>query len=139
MAYEFDTSGRLKPPSNEAAASADAATDIVALVTGTAADGSAYFVYLAVPPSKYRAFVDATRRGEPMDLSGYGRVLCDGHAPSPSDDVRRMMRDQYGFDEEFEQRLIAEVLKEQAGFLKEQEEKRLGDIVAMLKKQNKEE
>src|SRR5687768_4593585 len=76
MAYEFDASGRLKPPDKEALAKADTAVDIISLATGRTPDGTPYYAYVAVPPSKYRAFLDATRRGQAMVLSEYGRVIC---------------------------------------------------------------
>lgn len=135
VTHQFESSGKLKLPSAEAIASADRDTAIVCYTNGTLNDGRFYYAYVAVKPGKYLEFHELTSARKSIVLGEFGEILAAGFEPSPPDGVVKRMREEYGYDEQFAQRLKDEVVKQRGSFSKAQEEKRLMDIVAMLRAQ----
>jgi|GEM_PF-2462035 len=132
-AYNFDNTGKLKSPSQEQLQEADGGAMIVAYTTGTMQDGRDYYAYVGVKPSKYREFSELSEKRAPLRLNDYGRVLMAGFEQSAPAEVVKAMREQYGFDEHYEQALRVELERQRDKAGEKQEEKRLMDIVAMMK------
>ena len=132
--FDSEPSGRLKLPSQEELLKADEDAAILAYSCGTMSDGRPYWAYVAVKPSLYRQFYKLSAARQTMVLSNYGEVLAIGHATEPPPEVVRAMREKYGADPAYEDKLIAEANRQQDVSVKNQEEKRIMDIVTMLKK-----
>ena len=62
-------------------------------------------------------------------------IVAAGFEASPPADVVRMMRDVYGFDEHYLDKLKQEVANQGKVFYEKKEQARLDNIVSMLKKQ----
>jgi hypothetical protein len=132
-AYNFDSSGKLARSSQEELQQADATTAIIAYTNGTMADGRPYYAYLSVKPSKYREFYELSSARQSIVLNNYGKIIVSGFASTPPDEVVRFMADKYGFDDNYEQAVKAEVSQQRNEFGAKKEEQRLMDIVAMIK------
>ena len=135
--FEFDSSGKVKQPTQEALSEADRSAAIIAYTDGVTASGRPYYAYLAVKPSKYREFCERTEARESIRLSDYGKIVVYGYETKPPPGVTKHMQDKYGFDEQYEARLKEEISQQRKKFSTEQEEERLLDIVAMMKAQKK--
>jgi len=135
VTYHFENNGTLKPMTAEELAAADAESAVIELDQGTLRDGTPYWVYIAVKPSKYGDFKRVTAAHEPIRLADYGDILkygFDKHVPNA---VIEEMKREYGCDDNFATVLANDIKSKQDSFLKTQEEKRITDIVTMLKKQ----
>lgn len=137
QAYQFESSGKLKPQSPEALKKADEGASIIAYTDGVTASGRPYYAYIAVKPSKYREFYERTKARESMRLGDYGKIIVYGYETKPPPAVVEHMREKFGFDDEYEAKLQAEVARQRTQFSIDQEEKRLLDIVAMMKAKKK--
>ncbi len=133
----FEASGKVKHSSVEELAQADQETAILSYVHGTMEDGRPYYAYVAVKPSKYRDFHAMTAAMRPMVIGDYGTVVAAGFESEPPADVVKEMREVYGFDDQYEERLKSDALKQQEFFFAKLETKRIDDIVAMLQKKQK--
>jgi len=133
--FNFDASGKLKDSTAEELANADLTSAIISLSTGIQSDGTPYYVYLAVPPSKYAEFYRMSKERQTFNLENYGVILAGGPEASPPELVMEYMKEEYGFDENFEKALEEEFKKESATYAVQQEDARIMDIVAMLKAQ----
>ena len=136
MTYHFEKSGALKPYTAEELAAADHTSSVLVLDQGTLDNGVPYWAYLAVRPSKYAEFMEFTAARKPIRLTEYGVILEYGLDAEVPADVQQAMKQKHGFDNDYKAKLIREIKKAQAEFLENQENKRIGDIVAMLKKQS---
>jgi len=134
--FAFDASGHLKPPSAEALTAADEDTAILAYTTGTIEDGTPYYAYVAVKPSRYAEFHAMTAARETMTISDYGKIIRGGYAPAAPPEVVKEMREKYGFDEHYAEKLRREFYAQQKTFLASQEEARLDGIVTLLKRKD---
>jgi hypothetical protein len=74
---------------------AETDTAIIVLLQGDGGDGKPAYVYLAVPTSKYIAFVEAYRAGR-VALQDWGVVVESGYG-EPSEAVKARMADEYDF------------------------------------------
>jgi len=133
--FIFEPSGQMKIPTTEDLAIADEDNGILVLSRGVQADGTPYYAYIVVIPSKFAEFMRKTEEKIACDLESYGDVLFAESLAEPPVEIAEMMRDCYDFDEEFQQKLFEEMKKEQKVFVGKKEEKRIMDIVAMMKKQ----
>jgi hypothetical protein len=133
-AFVFEASGRVTLPSQEELVAADETSAIIALSQGKLSDGSPYYAYIAIKPSLYREFCARTKAGDALTLSDYGTIITIGYDAEPPAEVVAEMREKYGFENDYETKLINEAKGQQGEFLKKKEDKRIGDIVAMLKK-----
>lgn len=136
MSYRFDPSGKLQEPTEDELRSADAdpGAAVIVLDDGVLPDGSPYWLYIAVRPSKYKEFLRLVRSRAPLCFADYGTVLRYGFESEVPAGVQEEMGRQYGCDDAFMAKVATEVKAAQQLFLRQQEEKRLTDIVAMLKK-----
>ena len=132
-AFDFEPSGKMKLPSLQELLNADQDTAILAYSYGML-DGAPYWAYVAVKPSKYHEFYRRANAKESFLLSDYGTVLASGMSGSPPPEVVREMHEKYGADPTYENKLIADANKQQDGFVATREQKRIRDIVTMLKK-----
>ncbi len=57
----------------------------------------AYYFVLVEPP-KEQSFLDALDSNASIDLEDYGKVIASNYGEEPSDDVKRMLKDKYGFE-----------------------------------------
>lgn len=133
MSYQFEASGRLKEMTDEELAEADKGPPVIVRYTGMLDDGTPYWAYIAVKPSKYKEFMAAVRGDAPLMLIDYGEVLECGFGDTIPEDVTAKMRRDYGFDENCMEKLKKEIREAQLEFLKDQEDRRIAGIVAMLK------
>lgn len=137
MAYIFDKTGIKKTITDaELAAASNDGSYVIVLDHGTATDGRSYWLYLAVQAPKYREFAQLVARRATVRFKDYGTILRYGYERTVPDPIKLEMKEKHGIDEAYMQWLIADADKERQAFLKEkevQENKRIGDIVAMLK------
>lgn len=139
MAFHFASSGKLRAPSEAELAAAEAAGGaVVVLSSGTLADGSPYWAYLAVKPTRYKDYLDITSTRQPLVLEEYGRILACGLDSEVPPEVQADMKQRYGCHDQYVATLARQVQEAQTVFLQQKEEQRLGDIVAMLKNQRQE-
>lgn len=131
--FKFDASGKIGQPTAEEWASADQESAIISLSTGLQADGTPYYAYIAVKPSTYAEFYRLSKQNHPLDLEKYGTIIAAGPESEPPENVTSRMIVDYGFDKNFENNLNAEFQKERSQFAVVNEDKRLMDIVAMMK------
>lgn len=135
--FDFESSGKLQLPSQGELLSADEDSAILAYSHGTVEDGRDYWAYIAIKPSLYRSFYKLSAARQTLALDEYGTVLAAGFTKEPPPEVRHEMKEKYGADPHYEDKLVAEANRQQDVFVKHQEEKRMADIVTMLKmKQN---
>ncbi|HEV3263389.1 MAG TPA: DUF2610 domain-containing protein [Gemmataceae bacterium] len=132
--YQFDKSGKVKAPTAAELQVADADSFILGFVHGTMEDGRPYWAYVAIKPSKYREFYDATSERRPMVIGDYGKVVRAGFDKEVPADAKKEMEEKYGFDENYEENLKKEAKQDQELFLEQQEAKHIAAIVDMLKK-----
>jgi hypothetical protein len=133
-AFAFNNDGTLKMPTAEELAKADEEESILAYTNGTTVEGTPFYVYIAVRPSKYAEFYDACVNKQPINnIEEYGEVIASGYEANPPADVVKQMREEYGFNEKFLDEMEKEALKQQGEFVKQRDDKRINDAVAMLK------
>ncbi len=137
QSYQFENSGKLKAQSAETLKKADEGASIIAYTDGVTASGKPYYAYIAVKPSKYREFYERTKARESIRLGDFGKIIVYGYETKPPSAVVVHMREKFGYDEEYEAKLQAEVARQRTQFSIDQEEKRLLDIVAMMKAKKK--
>tara|TARA_R110002124_G_scaffold287216_1_gene471451 strand:+ start:146106 stop:146438 length:333 start_codon:yes stop_codon:yes gene_type:complete len=83
----------------------DESLDIMTLVSGQV-DGEDFWAYLAVRPSKYTAFLEVQKAGEPYTLTEYGNVVKYGLGTTePPQTAVQEMIDSYGIDPQFQEKL----------------------------------
>ena len=131
----FTPEGSLDRPSAEELQQADKDSFIVAYTTGSAQDGTPYYAFIGVLPSKYREFQEKSAARMPMRLRDYGEILASDYEKSAPAHVIAQMQEKYGYDEQFEEKLREEVGKQRTEASKENDSKRIMDIVSMLKGQ----
>ena len=119
----FNASGQLTHPTEEELASADANSNILVYMTSTLADGRPYYAYVAIKPSRYSEFMALCEAKQEIILEEYGEIIASGFESSPPPEVIAMMRNTYGFDENYLEKLRKEVSTQ-----------RMDAIVNLLKK-----
>jgi hypothetical protein len=134
MATLLNTEGKLAHPTAADLQAADAVSEIICFTDGKLNDGTPYWAYLAVKPSKYASFHAATKARQSMMLSDYGRIIRYGNDAAVPAEEQEVMKNEYGFDDHYVEKLVKKAEVEQDVFLKQKEDKRLMDIVAMMKK-----
>lgn len=134
MESQFEASGKLKRLTDAELALEDADSSFIVYDDGILADGSHFWLYIAVKPSKYREFVDKTKRREMINYPDYGDIIKFGREEIVPAAIKDEMKQQYGFDDNYEAVVIDKFKKAQMEFLTKQETARINDIVSMLKK-----
>ena len=109
--YSFHKSGKLKEQTAADLQKADASSAIICLTTGQLSDGRQFYAYVAVRPSKYHEFHQKTVKREVFVINDYGKVIISGFEPEPPPDVVKHMRDNYGYDENFVDKLQKKSMK----------------------------
>jgi hypothetical protein len=131
--YAFDTDGSVKQSSAEELAEADRHSAILAYIHGVMNDGRPYYAYVAVLPSKYREFYELNASRTPFVIEDYGVVITSGYEAYPPAEVVQDMKLRYGFDDQFQSKLVEQVREQQKLFIKTQDDKRIHDALAFLK------
>lgn len=85
---------------------ADETVGVLQLVTGTLEDGDEFYAYVVMSPSGYAAFMKVKDKGG-YNLEDYGEIVAAGEGLTPSPEVAGEMRDLYGADPQFEEKLVA--------------------------------
>ena len=116
--FRFDKSGAPVLPSDEELATLDKEEAILAYTDGMMEDGRPYYAYVAVTPSMYPEFYAKTCARESLSLGDYGTIIACGFEESPSESVVAEMREQFGFDEGYETKLLQEAKEQQLLFMK---------------------
>lgn len=129
----FEPSGQIKSPTAEELAEADKDSAILCYTNGILQDDRPYYVYMAVKPSRYKAFKEMTDAGKCITFSDYGEIIAAGFEAYPPPEVVQKIHDTYGFDEDFTEKLVQGIRADQSVFMEQQEKKRIDDIVTMLK------
>jgi len=134
MTFHLENSGRLKILTDAELAASEGDSVVIVYNRGKLEDGSPYWLYIAVKPSKYREYVEKTSKHEMITFSDYGEIIKYGYEESVPDDIRIEMEREYGCNENYLDTLTKKLRAEQVAFLNKKEDKRITDIVAMLKK-----
>lgn len=138
MAYKFEASGKRVPVTEkELDTIQDDGSFIIVLDHGNSTDGRAYWLYIAVKASKYKSFRNLVARRATVRFTDYGDIMRYGYERQVPAAVRQEMIDGYGCDDTYMQWLIQDAEKARQEYLKEkevEENKRIDDIVTMLKK-----
>ena len=82
--------------------SKDLNTRTIVLIYGLMEDGSSFWLYAAVKPSKYLAFMTAQKEGA-LDLYAfepYGEIIVSGKGKSPPDEITLKVAEMYQTDPE---------------------------------------
>lgn len=77
---------------------------VITFLSGIDIQRQPYWVYLAVPVENFESFTQAQDHGG-FDLEEYGEVLAYGNGEEPPEDVKQAMKDNYDFDDHFENKL----------------------------------
>ena len=137
-AFSFEVSGKIKAPTAEQLAALDAESSVLAYTSGTMPDGRHFYAYVAVTPSRYAEFHRKTAAREQMIIGEYGEVIEGGFEASAPADIRQRMREEYGFDEQYEKKLLHEISAEREVFFQKQQEDRIANGLAILLKKKQE-
>jgi hypothetical protein len=133
--YKFHKSGALKDMTTEELKEADADTSLITFNRGiVATDGRPYWLYIAVKPSKSREFMEATRAGKTIKFRDFGEILEYGFEKEVPASMKQKMKEKYGCDDNYMEKLNKDVFEAQVLFFRQQEAARIADIVEMLKK-----
>jgi hypothetical protein len=75
-------------------------TRTIVLVYGLLESGSPFWVFVAVKPSQYQAFIDAQKNGtlNLYQFAPYGEIIVSGEGKSPPDDVTIKVAEMYQTD-----------------------------------------
>jgi hypothetical protein len=56
------------------------------------------YYFVLIEPSRESAFMAALDSTESIDLEDYGKVIASNYGEEPSAEVKKMLKDKYGFD-----------------------------------------
>lgn len=84
---------------------------IVLLVTGTRDNDEPFWAYLSLSPLRYYDFKAAEARGN-YNLKDFGDIIEHGKGKNPPADIAKKMKDQYGLDDDFEEKLFQSTTSE---------------------------
>jgi hypothetical protein len=56
------------------------------------------YYFVLVEPAKEQAFMNALEANESIDLEEFGKVVASNYGEEPSEEVRKMLKERYGFD-----------------------------------------
>ncbi|GEM_PF-3276482 len=85
---------------------------LVVLCQGQRGDGSPYWAYVQLAPTKAKAFKAAQAAGEAFDLEDFGEILAWGTDADVPADVQQRMEREHRVSHDFEQDLRNAVLAE---------------------------
>lgn len=133
MPYQFEESGKLKSLTSEELVEADKEPPIIVLNTGTLDDGTHYWAYMALKPSRYKEFMKASEKGKILRLGEYGDIIRCGLDEKVPHAVKAKMKRLYGCDDDCMAKLTEDIQKAQKEFMKKQQDKRIDDALVLLK------
>jgi hypothetical protein len=86
--------------SNNDADLKDAITRTIVLIYGILKDGDPFWLYAAVKPSKYQAFLAAQKDGtlNVYEFAPFGEIVVSGKGKSPPDEVTLKVAEMYQTD-----------------------------------------
>lgn len=75
----------------------DALTRTIVLIYGLLEDGAPFWLYAAVKPSKYQAFLAAQKDGtlNLYEFKPYGEIIVSGKGKTPPDEVTLKVAEMY--------------------------------------------
>lgn len=56
------------------------------------------FYFVLVQPSRETSFLNALKGGASVDLEAFGKVVASCYGEEPSDEVKTLLKERYGFD-----------------------------------------
>ncbi len=133
----FKPDGTLNFLSDEELKQADETNRVLCFSDGTLADGTPYWAYIAVLPSKHATFLELTRTRQPLRLTDFGEMIAAGYEETVPEDIQQEMQEKYKFNGKYLNELNQKLIACQQEFKQKQEDNRLMDIVAMMKKGQK--
>lgn len=79
---------------------ADLLTRIIVLLYAMLENGNPCWIYAAVKPSKYQAFLNAQKEGKlnVYDFAPYGEIIVSGEGKSPPDEITLKVAEMYQTD-----------------------------------------
>lgn len=83
---------------------------VLQLVTGIS-ENEPFWAYMAMNPASHEEYLQKISRDENVDLMEYGMVLESGFGEEPPAGIREEMQSEYGFDDNFSQKIIEMVEK----------------------------
>ncbi len=133
--FPFFKSGRIRAISkDEPAKDHDSDSPVIVFDRGTLDDGTPYWVYVAVKPSKYVEFMKLLTASAAMIHDHYGEILKFGFEKEVPASVKQEMKEKYGCEDNFREKLVKEFAVAQEIFVRQQEAAHVADVVEMLKK-----
>lgn len=72
--------------------------DCIYLIRGNDSTGRAAWYYLQVEKLKKKLFETNAKKGQ-IQLTEYGKILTSGYGEYPPADVKKRMKDEFGFEE----------------------------------------
>ena len=133
----LNASGEATLPTEDQLKEADSLVELITLTFATADDGRPFWVYAAIRPSRYQAFMADTTAKNHINVDDYGWAIAFGYGTEVPAETKQQMVEIYGFDENYPATLLKKAKEENAGRAKKKEDDRLAGIVAMLKAQQK--
>ncbi len=78
----------------------DLNTRTIVLIYGLMEDGGSFWLYAAIKPSKYQAFLAAQKDGtlNLYEFAPYGEIIVSGKGKSPPDDITLKVAEMYQTD-----------------------------------------
>lgn len=132
--WQFDRTGHLIGLADVEHVAVDADSSLIVLDRGTATDGRKYWMYLAVPPSKYQEFTRLGYAHQTVRFRDFGKIVRYGYADDVPAEIKEEMRIQYGYgDEHYWWRLDKEINAAQAAELNARETWRIPRLAARLR------
>ena len=56
------------------------------------------YYFVLVEPMHEKAFLAALESNQSIDLEEFGKVVASNYGEEPSEEIRKMLKDKYGFD-----------------------------------------
>lgn len=56
------------------------------------------YYFVLVEAAKEQSFLNALEANESIDLEDYGKVVASNYGEEPSEDVKKMLKERYGFE-----------------------------------------
>ncbi len=104
------TNGEL--PTTEQLQETDKTVGILVLVQGEKSDGSQFYAYVVIAPSKYQSFLQAEKIGN-YNLEDYGEIVKISDGFEPPAEIRKEMHKKYGTDSNFIRNLEKQIIPPQ--------------------------
>lgn len=79
--------------------------EIVQLVKGLS-EGQEFWAYMVMDPLKQEEYMARVEKNEIFDLTEYGDVLESGFGSEPPEEIRRIMAEEFGFQDDFAEQVF---------------------------------